>query len=125
MKNLYRVKIGYDIVVVAKDETDAENKARWELRERNLEDEQVRVTVAPLSEDLPEGWDAGCSPYGDNPKGHSISWFRNEAAPEQEVTFRIIGSPNVIAQARAALRDFEKTKTLWEVIRVLNEEKNG
>jgi hypothetical protein len=120
MRNLYRVQIGYDIAVVAKDEIDAENKARWELRERNLEDEQAHVAVAPLSEDMPEGWDAGCRPYGDNPDGHSINWFRNETAPVQDVTFHVIGNPNVIAQARAALKGFDVVMTTW-----VKEEKSG
>ncbi len=107
MTNLYRVKIGYDIAVVAKDEIDAEKRARWELRERNLESEQAHVTVAPLSEGMPERWDMNCAPYGDNPDGNSIDWFLEEAAPAKEVIFRIVGSRNVIAQVRAALKGFE------------------
>lgn len=109
MNNLFRVKIGYDIAVAAKDPADAENKARWELREGNLHDEkaQARVSEIGLDGELPKGWDEGCAPYGDNYEGHSIRWWRDEMRPAQEVTFRIVGSANVIAQVRQALKGFE------------------
>jgi hypothetical protein len=120
MRNLYRVQIGYDIAVVAKGETDAENEARLELRDGNLASGWVRAVVTPLSEGMPEDWDGGCTPYGDNPDGHSINWFRNETAPVQDVTFHVIGNPNVIAQARAALEGFNVVMTTW-----VKEEKSG
>lgn len=122
--NIFRVKIGYDIAVVAKDKTDAENKARWELREGDdLRDERAHVKVTEIGLDgaLPENWEEGCAPYGENPHGHSIRWWRDELRPRQEVTFRIVGSANVIAQARRALKEFEATESLW----VLKEEKKG
>ena len=108
--NIYRVRIGYDIAVRARDVTDAENKARWELREGNLNEEQPRVKVISeigLDGSLPEGWDENCAPYGDNRDGHSIRWLRNEMRPEQVATFRIVGSANVIEQARKAFAAFE------------------
>ena len=106
--NIFRVKIGYDIAVVAKDESAAEGKARWELREGNLKDEQAHVTVTGIGLDgyLPKGWDEGCAPYGDNPDGHSIRWWRNEMRPQETLTFRITGSANVIEQAKRALKEF-------------------
>lgn len=107
MKNIYRVKIGHDIAVVAKDEHEAEQYARWEFRKRNLESEPAHVTVAPLSEGMPGGWDDSCVPYGDVPDDTTIRWLLDEAARTRTVTFSVTGNLDVIDRVREALKEFQ------------------
>lgn len=100
---LFRVKIGYDIVVAAESAGESDRLARLELGSGGLDNQKAEVSVnGPISEvGMPIDWNTSCVPFGDNPGEKSIDWFLESRS---EVTFRISAGDRDMQKIRDHMR---------------------
>ena len=69
---LYTVEVSVEMVVIAKDEADAERIAKETFESHSVDDlGQESFHAAPMEYigQLPAGWQADALPFGDDPEG--------------------------------------------------------
>jgi len=66
LMKLYKVHLEYETVIRAKSPEAAEREAQYAMR-HEIDDEPSMVFSDEITklEDLPQGWNAGCRPWGE------------------------------------------------------------
>ena len=120
MRKLFHVNMSVWIVVAARDEEDAEDQARIEFVNGNLDQEPTPMLVRPCTDlnDLPPGWTSTTEPFGYNPYGMTVEELLTGKVPMQTATFTITGPKAAIDEARVRLsgiREIHGSETLREI----------
>ena len=61
----YKVRIEWETVILARDETHAMMQAESVIREGDDECDMVNATEIKSLEELPQGWNKDCRPWGE------------------------------------------------------------
>lgn len=62
---LYKVRIEWETVIRARDETHAMMQAESVIRDGDDESDMVNATEIKTLEELPPGWNKDCRPWGE------------------------------------------------------------
>jgi hypothetical protein len=61
---LYKVRVEFETVILANSQKEAEQMSEYVIRRGDDPPERVDLEEITSSEDLPEGWDENCRPWG-------------------------------------------------------------